>query len=391
MPKISKPLNDRQIQSAKPRDKDYSLPDGGGLGLLVTSQGSKLWRLRVRINGKQAVFSFGTYPYVSLADARKKRLEVKSAIAKGIDPRETKTEKTGCSRTFEQLAIRLYKSKAGRTTDVYRKTMLRQLEIHMFPAIGKKNITDIHGKELYDLFTGVSTTVRRLNKPMTGTAKKLCSWTAEVFDFANMENTSFNLPNPCRSIVKFLAKHETEHMRQIPFNQLPEFIKALQAYNGNELTKTAIWMMLYTGVRQASIYRAQWSDFDMNAGVWNRKPEKKDKEIHEMPLPKQAVHLLEQVHAITGSNPDGLVFNSIHYTAIGHAIKDMGFDANGHGIRGTVTTGLNELGHDFRKIEVQTGHAIKNTVEAAYNHSKLFEARRMMMQEWADYLDMLKA
>jgi hypothetical protein len=88
MPKISKPLSDRQINSAKPKEKDYSLPDGGGLGLLVTSKGSKLWRMRTRINGKPAVLSFGEYPYISLEQARKKREEIKTLVAQGIDPRE---------------------------------------------------------------------------------------------------------------------------------------------------------------------------------------------------------------------------------------------------------------------------------------------------------------
>ena len=107
--------------------------------------------------------------------------------------------------------------------------------------------------------------------------------------------------------------------------------------------------------------------------------------------------MLEVIYPLSGGSPDNLVFPSIYEnklqmgeTAVGTAIENMGFDADGHGMRGTVTTGLNELGYDFRKIETQTGHALKNSVEAAYNHAKLFEARRKMMQEWADYLDELK-
>lgn len=409
MPKISKPLSDRQIVNAKPQDKDYSLPDGKGLGLVVTSKGSKLWRMRTRINGRPAVFSFGEYPQISLERARKRRDEVRKLVAEGIDPRDAKKEQAAAkkaaeeakaiqdNRTFEKLARRLYASKAGRTTDDYRNTMLRQFELHLFPAIGEKNIADIEGKELFDLFCGISGKLNARGKPMTYMAKKLCQWTAEVYDLANVENSSFNLNNPCRSIIKFLPKHETEHMRRIRFSELPDFILALQAYGGHVLTKAAIWMMLYTGVRQASIRNAQWSDFDMRAAIWNRKPEKSDKGIHELPLPKQAVKVLEMIRGLSDGKGD-LVFPSVYASqlkmseaAIGQAIERMGFAMTGHGLRGVVSTGLNELGFSPRLVEVQLGHKKGDAIEAAYNDARHLKDRRKMMQAWADYLEGLKA
>ena len=409
MPKISKPLSDRQIVNAKPQDKDYSLPDGKGLGLVVTTKGSKLWRMRIRINGKPVVFSFGEYPQLSLEQARKRRDEVRKLVAEGIDPREAKKARQAAEkaaedakamedgRTFEKLARRLYERKAGRTTDDYRNTMLRQFELHMFPVIGKKNIADIEGKELFDLFVGVAGKLNARGKPMTYMAKKLCQWTAEVYDLANVENSSFNLNNPCRSIIKFLPKHETEHMRRIRFSELPDFILALQAYGGHVLTKAAIWMMLYTGVRQASIRNAQWSDFDMKAAIWNRKPEKSDKEIHELPLPKQAVKVLEMIRGLSDGKGD-LVFPSVYASqlkmseaAIGQAIRRMGFAMTGHGLRGVVSTGLNERGFSPRLVEVQLGHKKGDAIEAAYNDARHLKDRRKMMQAWADYLEGLKA
>lgn len=408
MPKISKPLSDRQINNAKSRGKDYSLPDGGGLGLLVTGRGSKLWRMRVRINGKPVVFSFGEYPYVSLEQARRQRDEVKALIAQGIDPREARKAQQDAdkaaeearviqdNRTFEKLARRLYASKAGRTTDDYRNTMLRQFELHLFPAIGEKNIADIEGKELFDLFSGIAGKINAKGKPMTYMAKKLCQWTAEVYDLANVENSSFALNNPCRSIIRFLPKHETEHMRRIRFSELPDFIRALQAYGGHVLTRAAIWMMLYTGVRQTSIRNAQWSDFDMRAAIWNRKPEKTDKAIHELPLPKQAVKMLETIRSFSEGKAN-LVFPSVYANqlkmseaAIGQAIERMGFAMTGHGLRGVVSTGLNEMGFNPRLVEVQLGHKKGDAIEAAYNDARHLKDRRKMMQVWADYLEELK-
>ena len=409
MPKISKPLSDRQINNAKPKGKDYSLPDGGGLGLLVTGRGSKFWRMRVRINGKPVVFSFGEYPYVSLEQARRQRDEVKALIAQGIDPREVRKAQQDAdkaaeearviqdNRTFEKLARRLYASKAGRTTDDYRNTMLRQFELHLFPAIGERNIADIEGKELFDLFSGIAGKMNARGKPMTYMAKKLCQWTAEVYDLANVENSSFALNNPCRSIIRFLPKHETEHMRRIRFSELPDFVRALQAYGGHILTRAAIWMMLYTGVRQTSIRNAQWSDFDMRAAIWNRKPEKTDRAIHELPLPKQAVKMLETIRSFSEGKAD-LVFPSVYANqlkmseaAIGQAIGRMGFAMTGHGLRGVVSTGLNEMGFNPRLVEVQLGHKKGDAIEAAYNDAKHLKDRRKMMQVWADYLEGLKA
>ncbi len=239
--------------------------------------------------------------------------------------------------------------------------MLRQFELHLFPTIGQKPIEQIEGRELLDLFKSISEKLNGMGKPMTHMAKKLCQWTAEVYDSANVENSGFNLNNPCRSIIKLLPKHETEHMARIGFNELPQFIQALEAYGGHILTKSAIWMLLYTGMRQTSIRRATWSDFDLNAAIWKRKPEKTDKAVHEIPLPEQAIKLLSDINALTGGKPDNLVFPSgyenklqMSEAAIGQAIERMGFPMTGHGLRGIVSTGLNELGFNLCLVEVTT-------------------------------------
>ncbi len=410
MAKIIKPLSPVQIKNAKPQDKSYKLFDGSGLYLEIFPTGSKLWRMKFRqANGKESRLSFGSYPGVSLEQARKKREEVRKLKAEGVNPVEKRKKLQAAKlareeavrvqdeNTFEKVARRLYASKAGRTTDDYRNTMLRQFEIHLFPAIGEKNIADIEGKELFDLFSGIARKINAKGKPMTYMAKKLCQWTAEVYDLANVENSSFNLNNPCRSIIKFLPKHETEHMRRIRFSELPDFIPALQAYGGHVLTRAAIWMMLYTGVRQVSIRRAQWGDFDLDTAIWNRKPEKTDKAIHELPLPKQAVKMLETIRPFSEGKAN-LVFPSVYANqlkmseaAIGQAIERMGFAMTGHGLRGVVSTGLNELGFSPRLVEVQLGHKKGDAIEAAYNDARHLKDRRKMMQVWADYLEELKA
>ena len=409
MAKIVVPLNPKQIDNAKPKEKNYPLFDGGGLYLEISPKGSKLWRMKFRLNGKAGLLSFGKYPDVSLQQARIKREEARKQIAQGIDPREAKREQERQQveqeaakalhdeNTFQKIALRLHASKQGRTTEDYRNTMLRQFELHLFSSIGQKPIEQIEGRELLDLFKSISAKLNGKGKPMTYMAKKLCQWTAEVYDLANMENSGFALNNPCRSIIKFLPKHETEHMARIGFADLQNFIQALQAYGGHILTKAAIWMLLYTGMRQTSIRRATWSDFDLNTAIWKRKPEKTDKAIHEIPLPEQAIKLLDKIHRLTGGHADNLAFPSIYENklqmseaAIGQAIERMGFAMTGHGLRGVVSTGLNELGFNPRLVEVQLGHKKGDAIEAAYNDAKHFVERKKMMQDWANYLDGLR-
>ncbi|MDR0770006.1 MAG: integrase arm-type DNA-binding domain-containing protein [Burkholderiales bacterium] len=415
-------LTDKFCKTAPPGchyDRDGK--DRNGFHLLVTQDGKRYWRLACRLGGKRKLMGFGQYPKVSLQLARERAAGAIATVGLGIDPvekarclreaaeqakeeakREAARRKEGAERekqrqaieagnTFEQIARRLHADKVGKTTEEYRDKILRQFEIHLFPAIGQKNIKDIEGRELLALFRGVAEKTNHGRK-MTYMAKRLCQWTAEVYDLAHVEDTSFSV-NPCRAIIKLLPRHGTQHMARIRFQELPRFLRALEQYGGYPVTKAAIWMLLYTGMRQASVRRAAWGDFDLDNAIWHRRPEKADKEAHDLPLPTQAVALLRNILPMTGQGADDLVFPSprsnystMSEAAIGQAIERMGFQMVGHGLRGVVDTGLNELGYNHRMVDVQIGHKIKDSVEAAYNDAKHFEARQKMMQDWADYL-----
>ena len=399
----TKKLNSKFCDSAPPG----SHYDGEGMYLLVKPDGKKYWRMQCRVDGKRKTLAFGAYPKVSLAMAREEVRKAHALIKSGIDPvehsRQQKADRVAEERaqlkkaggTFEQIARRLHASKEGNVTEESRDKMLRQFEIHLFPDIGHKSLVEIEGKELLVLFRAVAEKTNHGRK-MTYMAKKLCQWSAEVFDFAAVEDDSFTR-NPCRVIVKHLPKHDTQHMARVNFGELGNFIMALDQYRGHPLTKAAIWMMLYTGMRQASIRRAVWRDFDLGKAVWNRRPEKADKSEHALPLPKQAIALLQEIRSLTGQGADDLVFPSVRATyhpmseaAIGQAIERMGFPMVGHGLRGVVSTGLNELGFNPRLVEVQLGHKKGDAIEAAYNDAKHYKERQKMMQQWAEYLDGLK-
>lgn len=381
--------------------------DGEGLYLLVRPDGKRYWHMACYFDGKRKLLSFGSFPKVSLDKARKARKQTQELLDQGIDPVQHKKE---LKRTrvkeqeekaieegfaFEQVARRLYDSKAGKVTDEYRNKMLRQLELHLFPAIGKKHINDIKGKELLAILRKVAEKTNH-GRPMTYMASKLCQWAGEIFDYAMVEHDDFS-NNPARTITKHLPSHKTKNMARIHFSQIADFLVALDNYNGHALTIAAIRLLLYTGMRQISARRAKWKDFDFDGAIWHRQPEKSDNRILNLPLPTQALEMLEEIKPLTLEGPDELALPSVsnpHHpmseAAIGQALKRMGFDMVGHGIRGMVSTGLNELGFPPHIVEVQIGHKRESQVEAAYNKAEHFDERRKMMQYWADYLDEIK-
>ncbi len=187
-------LTDIKVRNAKPDpEKQVLLQDGDGLYLEINKSGSKIWRMKAMMQGRSMRLTFGSYPAVSLSQARKKCDEARVQIAQGVDPREEKkaaeaAEKARKANTFERLARRLYDSKAGKTTEKYRAAMLRQMEIHLFPVIGDKPMQDISGKEILELLLSVSQKPSKTGQPLTYMAKKLCSWMAEVFDLFNVES-----------------------------------------------------------------------------------------------------------------------------------------------------------------------------------------------------------
>lgn len=397
-------LNQKYCETAPPGEH-Y---DGGGLFLLVKKDGRRYWRLAASVNGKRKLLGLGNFREVTLAEARRERERLRALVRQGIDPVEQKRELRqsaidGARQEerergflFEQLTRALVESKRGRTTEEYRLKFLRQFEIHVFPQLGHKSIKEIGGQELLALFRGVGEKTNHL-RPMTYMAKRLAQWTGEIFQFASLQDMDFSA-NPIPAVLRHLEKHETRKMRRIGFKELAAFLEALGRADVSDETRSAIWLLLWTGQRQVSAREATWADFDLQEGIWTRKGEKGDKGVHYLPLPRQAIELLKELQDSSGGATDDFVFPSprrrgggkkISEATITQAIQRMGFDMVGHGLRAVVSTGLNELGYDNNLVDLQLGHALP-IVEGAYNDAVKFGFRREMMQRWADYLDSLR-
>ena len=229
----------------------------------------RYWYMACYCNGKRKLLSFGPFSKVTLKQARKARKKAQSLLDQGIDPVQHKKElkrarmqadekKLNQKATASSNLQSLHAAKAGKVTDAARDLMLRQLELHLFPKIGKKHIEQIKGAELLAILREVAEKTNH-GRPMTYMAKKLCQWAGEVFDFAMVENHDFS-NNLCRTVTKYFPRHTTQNMARIRFSELPQFLTALDNYPGHGITKTAIYLLLYTGMRQISVRRARWQD-----------------------------------------------------------------------------------------------------------------------------------
>ena len=388
------PLTDTAVRKAKPDKKPRKLFDGKGLFLLLNPNGSRWWRLKYRFNGREKLISLGTYPEVSLKKARERRDEARRFIADGIDPSvKRQAEKGAQANTFEAISrewLALQKKKLAKAT--YDKA-LWMLETFAFPRLGNLPITTITAPQLL-------TELRRLEtRGKHETAHRLRQRFGQVFRYAIV--TARAERDPAADLKGALAPVVSKHRAAITDpNKVGELLRAISAYSGNFPTQCALRIAPMVFVRPGELRAAEWSEIDLDNAVWRIPPERtKMRDGHVVPLPKQAVAILEELHALTGRSR--YVFPSLRTgtrpmsaSTINAALRRLGYskdEMTAHGFRALASTRLNEMGWKPDIIERQLAHAERNKVRAAYNRAEHLKERFKMMQAWADYLDSLQS
>ncbi|CUW01954.1 Putative prophage CPS-53 integrase [Serratia grimesii] len=385
------PLTDVKVRTAKPQDKPYKLTDGGGLYLLVNTNGSRYWRMKYRVMGREKLLSIGVYPDISLAVARQKRDEARRALAQGNDPgaikkAEKQAKKIAAENTFEAIAREWHKAKADRWSLRYRDEIIDTFEKDIFPYIGLRPIAEIKPLELLE-------TLKRMEKRgALEKMRKVRQRCGEVFRYAIITGRAEY--NPAPDLASALAVHKKQHLPFLTAQELPDFLQDLAGYTGSIITKTATYLIMYTGVRTQELRFARWQDIDLDKAMWEVPAEHmKMRRPHKVPLSRQAISLLKQLQPITGHYP--LVFigrndqrKPISKESINQVIELLGYKGRltGHGFRHTMSTILHEQGYDSAWIEMQLAHVDKNAIRGAYNHAQYLDGRREMMQWYADYL-----
>jgi len=391
-------LSDTAIRTAKPQPKPLKMSDAGGLFLLVTPSGGKWWRYSYRLNGKQKTISLGIYPDVGLKDARNRHSEARKLLAQGIDPSESKkaAKAAGADRaanSFEVVAREWWASHMANKAESHREKVIRRFELYLFPWLGGKPIAEITAPQILEA-------VKRIEKlGILETAHRTLQTAGQVFRYA--VQTGRAIRDVTADLKGALPPTTTKHMATFtePM-EVAELLRAIDGFKGTLTVQCALRLAPLVFVRPSELRMAKWADIDLDVGEW-RYLVSKTKTDHLVPLPRQAVEILRELHPLSGHGE--YVFMGGHSplkpmseSAINAALKRMGYDTKtqitGHGFRAMARTILHErLDIDPHIIEHQLAHKVPDALGAAYNRTKFIEQRKEMMQVWADYLDKLKA
>ncbi|TBN45908.1 integrase arm-type DNA-binding domain-containing protein [Pseudomonas sp. BGI-2] len=383
-----------QVKNAAPRERDYGLADGGGLFLWIRTAGGKSWRFRFRLDGKQSHISLGTIDKVTLAQARQLASEARQLVAQGRHPgleRKVVRAQAAISRanTFKSLALEWHQHKSSRWSVGYAGDVMEAFKLDIFPQVGSLPLTDIKPMQWLQVFRRIESrgALEKLRK-----VRQRCQ---EVYRFAIATGRAEY--NPIADIGGALQAPTSRHYPFLPIAEIPELIRSIKACPGHDVVKIATRLLILTGVRTAELRGAPWSEFDLDTALWLVPAARmKMRRAHLVPLSKPAVAALRELENITGGYT--LAFTGrndpakpMSEAAINQLLKRSGYDgrATGHGFRHTMSTTLHEQGYPSEWVETQLAHVDKNSIRGTYNHAQYLEARREMLQWYADHLDVL--
>lgn len=391
------PLSDIAIRKTKPAEKPTKLTDGGGLYLLLNPNGSRWWRLDYRYGGKRKTLSMGVYPDVGLKDARNRRDEARKLLASDVDPGEnrkaTKAAKVDReTNSFETITREWFARNSGTWNASHGERTIRRFERDLFPWIGGKPIAEITAPELLAAIRKIE------NRGAIETAHRALSNCGQVFRYAIA--TGRTTRNIAADLKGALTPVKAEHFAAITDpKQVGSLLRAMDGYTGSEIVRHALRLAPLVFVRPGELRNAIWADVDLEAAEW-RYIVTKTNTPHIVPLSRQAAEILTELQALTGDGRflfPGARTNGrpMSDNAILAAMRRMGIEKDemsGHGFRAMARTILDEvLGIRPDYIEHQLAHAVRDPNGRAYNRTAHLPERRKMMQQWADYLDKLKA
>ncbi len=398
MPKRIKPMSDMLVKSAKPKENDYKISDGYGLHLLVTPTGGKLWRLQYRFEGKQKLLSFGSYPAITLADARQRREEAKKLLANGVDPSATKKAQKAAqgeqdTNTFEVIAREWHSKFAHTWVASHAQHKLERLEKNVFPWLGKRAIKEITTPDVLAVLRLLE------SRNVLDTAHRVRFECSSIFRYAIATGRAER--DPVADLKGALPPVKGgHHAAPTDPKAVTPLLRAIDDFQGSFVVKCALQLAPILFVRPGELRSAEWSEIDLESAEWNIPAGKmKMKVAHLVPLCSQAVDILCSLKLLTGNSR--YVFpcqrsplRCMSENAVNAGLRRMGFEKSeitGHGFRAMARTILDEVLQvrpDY--IEHQLAHAVKDPNGRAYNRTAHLAERKKMMQLWADYLDGLK-
>jgi integrase len=386
-------LNDTKVRSAKSREKAFKLSDERGLFLLVMPTGSRLWRLKYRLNGREKLISLGAYPDVTLKRAREKRDAARRLIADGVDPSvQRKAERAALAQSFGGVAKEWLELQTKSLAPETISILTARLDSGLYPYIGSRPIAAITVQE-------VLIALRRIEaRGRHETAHRVRALAGRVFRYAVATGRAHH--DVAADLVGALAPVKSKNFASLTDPvRVGELMRAIHGYSGHPVTALALKLAPLVFVRPGELRAAEWPEFDLENAEWRIPgPRMKMGEPHLVPLARQALAILRELEPLARGGR--YLFPSLRTrdrpmsdNTINAALRRLGYtsqEQTGHGFRSMASTLLNEQGFPPDVIQLQLAHTERNKVRAAYNKAQRLPERRKMMQAWADYLDRLR-
>ena len=403
-------LSDTKIKSLKPKEKMYRVLDAERLYIEVRPSGKKIWRFKYTLNGKEGTVSFGEYPIVSLAEARKKKDESKALLKDDINPVDDKKKKkieavTATTNTFKAVAEEYALEQMKYKSEDYIEQFKRSMRKDIYKVIGHKPVKDVNSSDVLTIMKDTMVRVKKLSHYGTGeaAANQNRRFVSLVMKYAIVTLRADN--DPTYAVRSAIESPEIEHARPLEKDERIKLRTRLELYGGTTTVRNACLAMMYSMLRASEIRRMQWSFVDFNEKVIEfpkasrrRKQERSNKKnhIHLVPMSDQLCALLKEQYEI--SQNETYVFSApfkndemLARTTLNRALVFIGLpEVTTHDFRATASTLLNEKGYKPDWINKQLAHADDNKTRASYNHARWLEDRRQMLQDWADIVDSWK-
>ena len=389
-------LSDAAIRRIRPGTKPIKITDEKGLYLLVTPSGGKWWRLDYRFIGKRKTLSMGVYPDIGLKEARDRRDEARRLVANGVDPGDLRKRNKAATleknaNTFEMVAREWWSKQASGWSDTHLRNITQRMEKNIFPWIGARPIAEINAPELL-------TVLRRIEaRGAAETAHRALENCGQIFRYGVATGRCDR--NPAADLRGALVSAKSKNLPSVTDPvEVGALLRAIDGFKGTLNVSCALRLAPLLFVRPGELRKAEWSQFDLKGSEW-RFVVSKTRTEHLVPLSRQAVEILKELHPLTGARkyvfPGRDPQKPMSEAAINAALRRMGYDTKtditGHGFRAMARTLLHEkLDVKPEVIEHQLAHRVPDALGTAYNRTKFLDERRKMMQQWADYLDKLK-
>ena len=373
------PLSPLKIKNAKPQTKPYTLFDGGGLHVLVQPTGTKIFRLKINIDGKDRRLTLGTVGDINLAQARENARLIKQKVSGGIDP--TVTPESTTFKTVSERFIQWKSSVALRAPATIRKYK-ECLSNDLIPKFGQSDIKNIHIKEVVEFLEVVS----KRSPSLAGKNKELVGM---IVRFAIQRG--LRPPYTQLDLSGIVPRRPATEKRMIDPQQFP--LANIQRCR-SPVMRQAIKLQFLCFLRASETMGGKWVEVDFNKAEWVIPGERmKKRRTHVVPLSAQSIEVLRYLKKLTGGTE--FLFPSLHKPgsmcrdSLSKIFRNLNLGLHPHACRTLASTWLRNAGHPPHIVEAQLSHVEKNAIAAAYQHSPwlmYMEERRPMMQKWADVL-----